>query len=125
MSNLSPVNAVEVIRGTSRTLALHVTDVAGDNTDLTGGRVVFTVKCKIEDEQNTIQKDSDVGPAEVEIVAAKEGRAEIKLVPADTRSLSLGKYVFDVWVVLVGGERHLVVGPSDFVVKAGVTVLGP
>lgn len=120
---VSTVNEVTIVRGSSKTLELCVTDSEGHAIDLTGARIVFTMKCRIEDEQNVLQKDSDNGATEIEITEPREGKAKIKISPSDTQSLDLGKYVFDVWVVLASGEKHLVVGPADLILVGGVTVL--
>ena len=116
-------NSVELFRGTTKILALEVKDAEGEHIDITGSRIVFTVKCRIEDRENVIQKDSDVGATEIEIDKPKEGHALMKLVPSDTVNLELGGYVFDIWIVLASGEQHLIVGPSELTIKAGVTVL--
>lgn len=121
-SILGGENSLTIFRGSSKTLALKVKNAEGDAVDLTGARIVFTVKCRISDVDNLIQKDSDNGATEIEITDAVLGCAEIKLGPTDTL-IDAGKYVFDVWVVLASGEKHLIVGPSDLVIAAGVTVL--
>lgn len=120
---LASENAIDVVRGTSRTLVLTVQDSHGDVVDLTSARVVFSVKCKTSDTTPIIQKDSDVGVGEAEITDPTQGEAKIYLQPTDTQNMTPGKYIFDVWVILTGGSRHLVVGPGSFNVKAGVTVI--
>lgn len=120
---LSAENAVDVVRGTSRTLSLTVSDSHGDAVDLTGSRVVFTVKCRASEVDPEIFKDSANGALEVAITGPTLGQAEVYIQPADTHNLTVGKYVFDVWVILVSGERHLVVGPGEFNVKQGVTLI--
>lgn len=116
-------NELEVVRGTSKILELHVEDGEGVNVDITGARIVMTVKCRIEDQHPVIQKDSDVGITEIEITDGPNGIAQIKLNPTDTQNLDTGKYIFDVWIVLPSGEKHLIVGPATFKIVAGVTVL--
>lgn len=120
---LAAENAIDVIRGISRTLVLTVKDSHGDVVDLTNGRVVFTVKCKLSDVNPVILKDSENGVGEVEISDPVSGEAKIYLTPNDTHNMKPGKYVFDVWVILAAATRHLVVGPGEFNVKAGVTVI--
>lgn len=116
-------NELEITRGTSKTLKLKVEDGEGEHVDITGARIVMTVKCKISDREHVIQKDSDVGVAEVEITDGPNGCAEIKLSPTDTQNLDTGSYVFDVWIVLPSGAKHLIVGPATLSIVAGVTVL--
>lgn len=121
-SNMLPENSVTVIRGSSKTLELTVTDANGTAVDLTDARVVMTVKCKVEDRDWLIQKTTDDALQAV-ITAPRSGIARIFLVPADTQNLDPKQYVFDVWTVLSNGRRFAVVQPSVFEVTAGVTVL--
>lgn len=122
-SILGPENEVEIYRGASKTYELEVVDGEEHAVDLTGARIVLTVKCDAMDPAPLIQKDSQVGAAQVDITHPKEGLAEIKFVPSDTQTLDVGEYVFDVWVVLLSGTRGPVILPSPFRVVAGVTVL--
>jgi len=119
-----PKNTVAVIRGSSKTYELTVVDENNDPVDLTGARVLFTVKTLITDASPVIQKDSQAGAAQIEIMPnPKAGKARIYLSPSDTRNLDVAEYVFDAWVVLSSGKRHPVIPPSIFEVEAGVTVL--
>lgn len=120
---LLPKNALTVIRGSSMTLRLTVTDPTTNRpVDLTGARVVMTVKGRAEDATPILQKSSD-SPAQAVITAPTYGIAEVYLVPADTEKKTIRQYVFDVWVVLVSGKRYAVIPPSIFDLQAGVTVL--
>lgn len=120
---LVPENRIEIIRGSTKNYELHVVDEEDEDVNLTGARVLMTVKCEETDTDQLIQKDSDDGVAEVDINKPLEGKALIKLGPSDTQTLDVGEYIFDVWVVLASGARHPVVLPSPFIVVAGVTVL--
>ena len=80
------------------------------------------MKCD-EEHDPLIQKDSANGPGEVELTDPTEGKAEIKFSPSDTTTMTVGEYLFDVWVVLASGARSPVILPSPFFVKTGVTVL--
>ena len=122
-SILGPENEVEIYRGASKTFELHVTDAEEHDVPLTGARVILSVKCDIRDAAPLVQKDSQVGAAQVDITHPLEGKAEIKFVPSDTQTMDVGEYIFDVWVVLASGTRSPVVSPSPFKVVAGVTVL--
>lgn len=117
----SPENYVLVYQGSSVTLTLTVANEDGSHFDLTGARVLFTVKASAEAREPLIQKSSTVTAS----TAARTGLASILLVPADTRALAPGKYVFDVWVILPGdgGARLVVIPPSDFEVVRGITML--
>lgn len=119
---LQPKNAVQIIRGTSKTLQLTVVDSVSKPVDLTGARVVMTVKDRFEDTKNVFQKTSDAG-TQVLITDAKGGIAQIFINPADTQDREIKQYVFDVWVILSSGKRYAVVPPSIFDLQPGVTVL--
>lgn len=122
-SILGPENQIEIYRGSSKTYELEVLDGESHAVDLTGARIVLTVKCEATDPAPLIQKDSQVGASQIDITYPKEGKAEIKFVPSDTQTMDVGEYVFDVWVVLASGTRGPVILPSPFNVVAGVTVL--
>lgn len=118
-----PENLIEIYRGASKTYELEVVDGEDAPVDLTGARIVFTVKCDLSDPAPLVQKDSQAGPTQIDITHPKEGIAEIKLLPSDTQTMDAGEYIFDVWVVLASGTRGPVILPSPFKVLAGVTVL--
>lgn len=120
---LLPKNAITVIRGSSKTLRLTVTDPDTNKpVNLTGATVVLTVKKRNEDAQNVIRKTSDT-PAESVITNATAGIAEFYLVPADTKSKDAREYVFDVWLIMPSGKQYAVIPPSIFDLQPGVTVL--
>jgi len=122
-SILGPENEIEIFRGSSKTYELHVTDSSEANVNLTGARVILSVKCSLSDPAPLIQKDSQAGAGQVDITHPLEGKAEIKFVPSDTQTMDAGEYIFDVWVELASGTRGPVILPSPFRVVAGVTVL--
>jgi len=119
---LLPENSLTIIRGTSKKLQLAVTQPEGVPYDLTGGRVIMTVKQSLSDDLPTIQKRSNI-PAEAAITVPRKGIAEFYFVPADTQGISPCTLVFDVWFITATGERYNVVPRSSFVVQPGVTYL--
>ncbi len=120
---LLPENALEVVKGSSRTLPLQVTDpVTGAAVNLTSSTIYFTVKRKLSDTIPLIQKTTTLS-SEIALTLPREGEAEIYLLPADTGRLDAGSYLFDVWVILADGTRHPVIPPSSFEVQPSVTVL--
>lgn len=119
---LLPKNAVQIIRGTSKTLQLSVADATGKPVDLTGSRIVMTVKSKFEDTTNVFQKTTDQA-TQVLITDARGGVAQVFINPADTQDREIKQYLFDVWVILSSGKRYAVVPPSIFDLQPGVTVL--
>lgn len=121
-SSLSPANTITMTAGTSKTFNLTVTDCDGNPVDITGARIIFTVKGCVDDTQPIIQKDSN-NPLEIVLTLPRLGQAQIYLQPADTLNLDPGEYVFDVWVILPSGKRYQVIIPTPFIIKAGVTYL--
>lgn len=121
MDILQPKNALTVLRGESKTLQLTVKNTDSSPKNLSGGRVVFTVKRYITDVTPIFQKTSDSAP-QVTLTQPTAGIAEIYLVPADTKSLMPMEYVFDVWLILAG-KQYPVILPSIFDLQPGVTAL--
>jgi hypothetical protein len=119
---LRPENALQVVRGSSKTIDLTVTNEDGNPVDLTGSTVYFTVKRLVTDASPLIQKKSS-DALEIDIFDPRGGVARIYLNPADTQNLALNPYVFDVWVVLSSGKRYPVVGPATFDMLPSVTVI--
>jgi hypothetical protein len=122
VSILYPENAISIIRGSSKTLKLTVTDENDAVVNLTGATIYFSVKVGERDPQPLFQKSS-LNPAQAEITTPREGVALIYLQPSDTQSLDPHEYVFDVWTVLANGKRYPVVKPSVFEVKPGVSLI--
>lgn len=122
--NLVPENALSVVRGSSRTLTLMVTDPANNGAalNITGAMIYFTVKKRLTDALPLIQK-TGILAQEIDLIEPRAGHAEIYLVPADTQHLDPGLYVFDVWVILANGKHVPVIEPSTFEVLPTVTVL--
>jgi len=117
--NATP-NALVLVRGTSKTIELTVLNDAGEAFDLTSAVLWFTVKKFISDETFVVQKRStDV--TEIAITSAREGKASIYMLPADTFNLAVREYTFDIWVVTTLGARYLVVGPSTLDLQDSVT----
>lgn len=122
MTLMYPENAIEIIRGSSKTLALSVSDETGVPVDLTGAKIYFSIKATLDDPRPLVQKSSDA-PTQVEITTPREGKAKIYLQPSDTQNLDPIEYTFDVWAVLANSKRYPVVLPSIFRVKPGVTLI--
>jgi len=126
-SLLLPENAIEVIRGETKTLRLTVQqkDPTGEKSwipvDLTDSVIYFTVKKEAEHRETLIAKRSSV-VGEAEITNPRGGVAEIYLIPSDTDCLDATDYVYDVWVYYTAtAKRYPVVTPSVFRVVPGVT----
>lgn len=120
---LLPDNAITIVRGSSKTLELAVTDLQDKVVNLTGASIYFTVRERLNAPNPLIYKSTG-NVAEIEVIDATGGKAKIYISYMDTMNLEAPKqYVFDVWVVLSSGKRYPVVQPSVFEVVPGVTVL--
>lgn len=117
-----PANAVTVIRGTSKTLVLTIKDKDKVLVDLTGSTIYMTVRLKETDTGCLFQKISTDG-LEIDIPNPTDGIAKIFIDPQDTIGKKPTRYVYDILIILASGERHVVVGPAVFEIKAGVTVV--
>lgn len=122
-SILAPSNSLSVIQGSSKTLELTVTN-SDDNTpvDLTGATIYFTMKDVITDPQAVLQKIS-TDTAQIEITTPRDGKAQIKFLPADTKTKDPGTYTFDVWAVLASGKRIVPIPPTTLKIERSVTVI--
>lgn len=94
--------------------------------DLTGATIEFQVKASERSaDPPLIAKDNSVGVTILDQTdPVTKGQADIELDPEDTSGLEPGPYRYDVVVVLPSGERHVVVPPSDFVLKPVVNFFG-
>jgi archaellin len=118
---LLPDNTIVLVKGSSKRLQLTVTEQDGKTpVDLTGCKVLMTVKRDASDPTALLQKSSDQ-ISQIEITSPTHGLAQIKFVPTDSRGIDTRQYSFDVWVVLPNGDRFQVVGTSVLDVQGSVT----
>jgi hypothetical protein len=90
--------AIEIVRGDSKTLKRTLkTTVNGVATAviLTGYTVYVTVKKEYGDTTASIALDS-TDATKVKITSATEGKIEIYFLPANTKSLDAGTYMWEV-----------------------------
>ena len=120
--NILPENALLVTRGSSKTLQLTVRNRHRKPQDLTGARILFTVKRTLQDSKPLISKTTDHS-SQILFTNPKVGQAQIFILPEDTQYLEIRDYLFDVWVVLASGNRYVVVPTSIFSLQAGVTII--
>lgn len=120
---LTPDNTITIYRGATKSLGLFVSAADGKTAvDLTGARIVFTVKKELSDPIPLFQKTSEV-PQQVTIVSAKKGLARIFILPQDTRKLEIRQYIYDIWVKLASGDEYPIVVPSVLDVQPAVTTM--
>lgn len=121
--------AITVVRGANKTLLMTVRDGNKQPVDLTGAKVWFTVKHRIEDVAACISKKNLLaGGVDGQILillpqtGAQKGQAKIFLVPADTAGMDPAEsYWCDAWVQLATGEKYQVVSNRPFKVEPAVT----
>ncbi len=125
----SPIQAlgaqtIEVFKGQSKTWLLSVKeDPGGGPADLTGAKLYFTVRKTLDAVAAVIEKTSDV-ITEIEILAPEiDGQARVFLSPSDTNNLTIGDYVYDMWLELASGRRYPIIDPSPFIIKQPVTII--
>lgn len=106
---------IEIVRGTTNTLALSVTDADGNAYTLADGELlIFGVKEKPEDEELLIQKT---------ITDCTDGVAMVELSPDDTIGLKYGRYIYDVGLES-GEDYHNIIPASPFVIQPNITKRG-
>lgn len=117
-----PENSISLVRGSSKTVLLTILKPDGCPYDLTGGRLVLTIKEFNCADQPLLQKlTSD--PAQGAITKPREGIAEFYFKPVDTNGLTPKGYSFDVWLITASNDRYVLVPESTFLVTQGVTYL--
>jgi hypothetical protein len=109
---VDPRRTLTVPLGTSLTLRVSVLASDGSQVQLPINSLAWTVKKSPLDTSAAFTK---TGPAVAGAVC------DFSLLPADTKNLSPGKYVFDVWYV-VAGVRNAVVPLSPFELEYAATL---
>ena len=113
-----------ILRGSSKTLLLTVKDSGKNLVDLTGAKVLFTIKRNIEAAAELVRKTTDEALEAVLLTQSGDtlGQAHIFLTPSDTLTADPARdYVYDVWVELVSGKRYAVIVPSQLDLRRAVT----
>lgn len=106
---------IRMVRGTSRTFEIAVTDADGNAYTLRDGeKVIFGVKKNTNDEELLICKV---------VSECTDGVCKVELDPEDTANLAVGKYYYDVGLQ-TGEDYYIVVELSNFAITANVTKWG-
>lgn len=95
-------------RGDDKTFQITVKDADGVAVNITGATLTFSVKIDPNEPTPLILKDSSDN-TEIDLTDPTNGIAEIYLVPADTRDLEAGTYVYDVQIITSGTKKHTLV----------------
>lgn len=105
-------NKLEIYIGNSETFELEVTDEDDIAVPIIGAEIIFSVKANFTDEEYIFQRKNSFaggGDTEIKITDGGNGLAEIYLVPDNTKDLTKGTYVYDVWVKLTSGTEKTVI----------------
>ena len=120
-----------VTRGESKTYRVTVRDAQKNPVDLTGAKVWFSVKNRVEDLSPIIGKRNlAAGGVDGQILitlpqtGTSLGQMQIFLDPADTAGLDpCASYVCDVWVQFTSGKRYQVIKNRGFRIEPAVTTI--
>lgn len=127
MSYLDTANALQVVRGATRTYDLAISADTpgavdtGPPSDLTGARLLLSVKRERTDPAPLFVKDSAAPPSGIVITDARGGLATVTFAPADTQNLDPGFYLYDLWVVFADASRVPVIPESTLEVLSSIT----
>lgn len=107
---------ISVVRGTSNSFGIAITDSEGRPYTLETGQVlVFALKRKPKDEERIMVK---------QITVTVNGEYYLELTPADTMDLECGKYYYDIGMQHGAYIFYNVIEASVFVIKPNITELG-
>lgn len=108
---------LDIHRGRDKTFEVETRDESRHLLDLTGAIVTFMVKESVKDadEDAKITKSSTV-QGEIVITNALGGLCEVHLVPSDTSSLPVRRYVYEVKIKTSDGKEYTGV-MDEFVIK--------
>ena len=119
---LLPQNSIRLYAGETRTLEFSVADREGRIQDLTGARVVMSVRESMLDHQPLILKTTD-DPAQAMIASITGGLVRFFFTSQDTKYLRPAQYGYDIWVLMPNGDKFPVIESSVLEIKGSVTRL--
>jgi hypothetical protein len=102
-----------MIRGDSETINVSRADASGTPVPFVAGDIVyFTIKTDVNTTAKVLQK---------KIETFSDGVAVISLLPADTKNLRYGDYVYDVQLTRSDESVSTIIPPNTFTIKGEVT----
>lgn len=116
---MPPTYNLEVFQGQHKVVDLVFTNEDGTPYNLTGRRIVSTVREHPNAADIILFKDSNVA-GQIDILDAVSGYARLKWVKADTAARTQRNYSWDVWLITADGPIPWL-APSMWVVRPGVT----
>ena len=103
-----PFEPMDIYANNDRTLRVYVKTPDLNIVNLTGAQGLLTVKTDKEATASVIAKTTASGPQGA-IGSPDQGEMFFYIVPADTASLSIRQYVYDVKVTLATGKKYTVI----------------
>jgi hypothetical protein len=103
-----PFESMDLYAGSNRTLRVFVKTPDLNIVSLSGATGIFTVKTDKDASTASFTKSTAV-PAQGAIGSADQGEMFFYLVPADTSTLAIRQYVYDVRVTLSTGKTYTVI----------------
>jgi hypothetical protein len=118
------VRTLAIVQGAAKTVQVTVLDDNENVADLTGSKLLLTVK----DQKNVaIITKSSMVTGQITILdqsqSATRGKANIIFVSADTKTRPPGAYQYDMWIILPDNSPKPLVQLSTFEIKPSVTAL--
>jgi hypothetical protein len=110
-------------KGEDKTYTILVVDEDGERVDITGFSIEFEVKVTAgaadpADIAKSVGSGIVIDPDQVN----NKGEATLSIDPSDTNTLAARVYKYDIVVIDLAGERHLVTPPSDFDLREVVNI---
>lgn len=103
-----PVEDKKIYKSQHKDYEINVADALG-KTNITGFTVAFYVKETVSGDPIIEKTTAEV--TEIKITDGSKGEAELYLVPADTSSLDVGKYYYEIWITdLNSKDRPILAG---------------
>ena len=103
---------ISMIRGDTESLTVSITEDGEAKDFVDGDTVYFTVKANKETTTKTLQKT---------VTSFTDGAAVIEIAHADTSSLTVGIYDYDIQATFADGTVKTVIGPAYFELLPEVT----
>ena len=116
---MPPIYPIEVYQGQAMFVDFMFTNADGTPYDLTGRRIISTVREHVNSATIILAKDSNV-VGQIDILNPTAGHARVGWLKADTAPLAQRNYAWDVWLITANGPVPWL-APSLWALRPGVT----
>ena len=103
---------ISMVRGDTEAMTVACTEDGVARAFVTGDTIYFTVKRSESETEKTLQKV---------ITSFTDGKAHIDIAPADTKTLGVRTYVYDIQVTFANGTVKTLIETSTFELRKEVT----